>query len=121
MDNEVLAAGDVGVLGYFTNAVILDTVGLNSPVSMQYYPLPPDQLVTNYAIPCNLDPRPAARLAGLSRGLRKENTINQRPVPIRVHPGRIIAHGYLRQSGNVDLSPQQVTKPKKGLIPGVFN
>lgn len=54
MKNDVLAAGDVGVLGYFTNATILDTVGLNSPVSTQYYPLPPEQLVTNYAIPCNL-------------------------------------------------------------------
>lgn len=53
-ENDVLAAGDVGVLGYFTNAAILDTVGLNSPVSTQYYPLPPEQLVTNYAIPCEL-------------------------------------------------------------------
>ena len=53
-ENDVLAAGDVGVLGYFTNAAILDTVGLNSPVSTQYYPLPPEQLVTNYAIPCDL-------------------------------------------------------------------
>ena len=53
-ENDVLAAGDVGVLGYFTNATILDTVGLNSPVSTQYYPLPPEQLVTNYAIPCDL-------------------------------------------------------------------
>ena len=50
----VLAAGDVGVLGYYTPARILDTVGLNSPVSTAYYPLPADQYVINYAIPSAL-------------------------------------------------------------------
>ena len=38
--DAVVAAGDVGVLGYFTDRNILDTVGLNSPVSSSYYPLP---------------------------------------------------------------------------------
>jgi hypothetical protein len=51
---SVLAAGDVGVLGYYTPARILDTVGLNSPVSTSYYPIPPDQYVINYAIPARL-------------------------------------------------------------------
>ena len=46
-----LAAGDVGVLGYFTHAKILDTVGLISPQSTQYYPTDPDYYVINYAIP----------------------------------------------------------------------
>lgn len=57
---SVLAAGDVGVLGYFTPARILDTVGLNSPVSTGYYPLPADQYVINYAVPAGLivDQRP---------------------------------------------------------------
>ncbi len=50
----VLAAGDVGVLGYFTGATILDTVGLNSPISTQYYPLPEALYITNYAIPPDL-------------------------------------------------------------------
>jgi hypothetical protein len=36
----LLAAGDVGVLGYYTPARILDTVGLNSPETLEYYPLP---------------------------------------------------------------------------------
>ena len=45
-----LAAGDVGVLGYLTGARILDTVGLNSPQSTQYYPLPPHYHVNAYAI-----------------------------------------------------------------------
>jgi len=52
--NDVLAAGDVGVLGYFTTVRILDTVGLNSPVSTRYYPLPKADFVINYAIPVDL-------------------------------------------------------------------
>ncbi len=54
------AAGDVGVLGFYTPARILDTVGLNSPVSTHYYPLAPEQYVINYAIPAQLilDQRP---------------------------------------------------------------
>jgi len=52
--NTVLAAGDVGVLGFYTPARILDTVGLNSPVSLNYYPLDDRYYVINYAIPTNL-------------------------------------------------------------------
>ncbi len=36
---ETIAAGDVGVLGYYTEARILDLVGLNSPETLRYYPL----------------------------------------------------------------------------------
>lgn len=52
--NSLLAAGDVGVLGYYTPARILDTVGLNSPQSLKYYPLPDSAYVINYAIPAEL-------------------------------------------------------------------
>ena len=52
--NDLLAAGDVGILGFYTSARILDTVGLNSPVSMRYYPLPASQYVSNYAISTDL-------------------------------------------------------------------
>ncbi|MCD4671982.1 MAG: hypothetical protein K8R77_04895 [Anaerolineaceae bacterium] len=51
---DVIAAGDVGVLGYDTNAQILDTVGLNSPESLNYYPIPIENYVINYAIPTDL-------------------------------------------------------------------
>jgi hypothetical protein len=51
---DTLAAGDVGVLGYYTPARILDTVGLNSPQPLRYYPLPASQYVINYAIPADL-------------------------------------------------------------------
>jgi hypothetical protein len=55
-----LAAGDVGVLGFYTGVRILDTVGLNSPQSTSYYPLDPAYYVINYAIPPQLilDTRP---------------------------------------------------------------
>lgn len=52
--SPVLAAGDVGVLGYFTNDKILDTVGLNSSQSVKYYPLDPKYYAINYAIPPQL-------------------------------------------------------------------
>ncbi|MBW6475262.1 MAG: hypothetical protein K0B14_19200 [Anaerolineaceae bacterium] len=48
--NTTLAAGDVGVLGYYTQARILDTVGLNSPEALDYYPLDDKFYVTNYAV-----------------------------------------------------------------------
>jgi hypothetical protein len=52
--NAILAAGDVGILGYKTQATILDTVGLNTPISSSYYPADPDIYITNYAIPPEL-------------------------------------------------------------------
>jgi arabinofuranosyltransferase len=52
--STLLAAGDVGVLGFYTPARILDTVGLNSPQSLRYYPLAEDDYVINYAIPSDL-------------------------------------------------------------------
>jgi len=56
----VVAAGDVGTLGYVSNARILDTVGLMSPEATAYYPLDPSLYVINYAIPPRLilDQRP---------------------------------------------------------------
>ncbi len=51
---QTLAAGDIGVLGYYTGSRILDTVGLISPESEVYYPLPDEFYITNYAIPPDL-------------------------------------------------------------------
>jgi hypothetical protein len=53
-EESLLAAGDVGVLGFYTRANILDTVGLNSPRTLDYYPLDEAYYVTNYAIPSDL-------------------------------------------------------------------
>jgi len=54
LPHQVMAAGDIGALGYYSDARILDTIGLISPVSIGYYPLPSDLYVINYAIPPEL-------------------------------------------------------------------
>ena len=59
-----LAAGDVGVLGFYTPARILDTVGLNSP---QYVgSVPPGSAVLRDQLrhPGRADPGPEAGLRG---------------------------------------------------------
>jgi len=48
--NTVIAAGDIGALGYDTGAHILDTLGLISPQTLRYYPLDPSLYVINYAM-----------------------------------------------------------------------
>lgn len=50
----VLAAPEIGALGYASNLRVLDTVGLISPAALPYYPLPADQVVTDNAIPARL-------------------------------------------------------------------
>jgi hypothetical protein len=47
---DLVAAGDIGAVGWFTGAPILDTVGLISPEATVYYPLDPSLLVINYAM-----------------------------------------------------------------------
>jgi len=47
---QVVAAGDIGAIGFFTKAQILDTVGLVTPVASTYYPLPESYYVINYAV-----------------------------------------------------------------------
>jgi hypothetical protein len=54
LPGDRIAAGDIGALGYVTQARILDTVGLISPESTRFYPLPEDQYVINYAVPTEL-------------------------------------------------------------------
>jgi hypothetical protein len=48
--DTVIAAGDIGALGYDTGAHILDTLGLISPPTLHYYPLDPSLYVINYAM-----------------------------------------------------------------------
>ncbi len=61
LPGQTVAAGDVGVLGYYLDAPILDTVGLNSAQAFRYYPLPESMYVIVYAMPPNLilDEKPA--------------------------------------------------------------
>ncbi|MEJ2012866.1 MAG: hypothetical protein P8X64_11680 [Anaerolineales bacterium] len=53
-DGDVIAAGDIGALGYYTDARILDTVGLVSPVTLEYFPIPASLYTINYAVPPKL-------------------------------------------------------------------
>jgi len=57
---SLVAASEIGALGYFSGARILDTAGLISPIALPYYPLPQDMYTTSYAIPPELirDTRP---------------------------------------------------------------
>jgi hypothetical protein len=50
----VVAASEIGALGYYCDCRILDTVGLVTPEAAKYYPLPPSDYVSNYAIPAEL-------------------------------------------------------------------
>jgi hypothetical protein len=49
--DTVIAAGDIGAIGWYSRARILDTLGLISPQSTAYYPLDPSLLATTgYAV-----------------------------------------------------------------------
>jgi hypothetical protein len=48
--NEVVAAGDIGAIGFFSQARILDLLGLISPQVVAYYPLADDAYVINFAV-----------------------------------------------------------------------
>ncbi len=52
-ETTVVAAGDIGAVGYFSRAHILDTVGLVTPEMIAYYPLDESLLAegANYAVP----------------------------------------------------------------------
>lgn len=53
-DGDVVAASEIGALGYYCECEILDTVGLVSPQALSYYPLPREDYVVNYAVPSKL-------------------------------------------------------------------
>ena len=50
----VIAVADIGIVGYISGAQILDTLGLVSPQSTGYYPLPAQAHVIIYAVPTEL-------------------------------------------------------------------
>ena len=51
---DVLAAADIGTLGYHAPGEILDLLGLISPQATEYYPLPSSAYAINYAVPSDL-------------------------------------------------------------------
>jgi hypothetical protein len=52
--SQTIGAGDVGALGYYSRARILDTLGLITPAAQRFYPADPSYYVINYAIPPTL-------------------------------------------------------------------
>jgi hypothetical protein len=60
--DALIAAPEIGALGYASNLRVLDTVGLISPTSLPYYPLPAELVIGDNAIPPRLiaDRRPDA-------------------------------------------------------------
>jgi hypothetical protein len=53
-EGSMIAAADIGAIGYFSQASILDLVGLISPIALEYFPIPEEAYVINYAIPTDL-------------------------------------------------------------------
>jgi hypothetical protein len=47
---DVVAASEIGALGYYCDCRILDTAGLVSPEAVRYYPLPDGLYAVNYAV-----------------------------------------------------------------------
>jgi hypothetical protein len=45
-----VAAGDIGAIGFFSQARILDLLGLISPQVVAYYPLDDEAYVINFAV-----------------------------------------------------------------------
>ncbi len=69
---DVVAATEIGALGYACDCRILDTVGLVSPEAMPYYPLAPEYYVSIYAVPPGLMEARAPRyLVSLDVFIRK--------------------------------------------------
>lgn len=50
-EQDVLASADIGALGYYSGARILDLLGLISPEATRYYPAPESMYVVNFAVP----------------------------------------------------------------------
>ncbi|MBN1977763.1 MAG: hypothetical protein JW918_10205 [Anaerolineae bacterium] len=51
---DVVAIADIGAFGYYSEAYILDPVGLISPDSSRYYPVPPEQHANALAVSTQL-------------------------------------------------------------------
>lgn len=53
-EGDTVAAADIGAVGYYTGAPILDTLGLVTPQALKHYPADEEIYAINYAIPADL-------------------------------------------------------------------
>jgi hypothetical protein len=53
-NDQVLAAGDIGALGYYSRARVFDLLGLVSPAATEFYPAPESIYAINFAVPPEL-------------------------------------------------------------------
>lgn len=51
---QIVAASEVGSLGYYCRCRILDTVGLVSPQAVKFYPVEERKVIATYAVPVEL-------------------------------------------------------------------
>lgn len=108
----VVAAGDIGAIGYFTEAHILDTIGLVTPEMTAYYPFDASLLIpgANYAVPPEiiLDHQPEYVVlmeSFVRNGLAKDPRFMTRYEQVRFIPTDFYGTGMivyrLRESGPV--------------------
>lgn len=108
----VVAAGDIGAIGYFTEAHILDTIGLVTPEMTEYYPFDASLLIpgANYAVPPEiiLDHQPEYVVlmeSFVRNGLAKDPRFTTRYEQVRFIPTDFYGTGMivyrLRESGPV--------------------
>ncbi len=53
-NDTLVAASEVGAIGYYCRCTVFDTVGLVSPEATSHYPVPKNLVVGNYAVPLSL-------------------------------------------------------------------
>ena len=98
----VIAAGDIGAIGYFSEARILDTIGLVTPEMTAYYPYDESLLIpgANYAVPPQIildhQPEYVVLMEGFVRnGLAKEPRFTSRYEQVRFNPTDFYGTGMI--------------------------
>ncbi len=101
-DETLVAAGDIGAVGFYSRARILDTVGLVTPEVSAYYPLDRTLLVdgANYAVPPQiiLDYRPDYIILmedSVHNGLARESQFEALYARVRFIPTEYYGEGML--------------------------